>query len=256
MSRENLMAWEVKLKSLLLFLTSIALSSSVNAELITLTFPGWEIQYNCQKRGPESFFYQAVPDTGNHKRSSRFHAEERLPRHCRQFSTSTYKLSKNAEIFYDRGHMVPANHFDHDKAMINATNSMANIVPQASKLNRHGAWRKTEELVECYRDIGITNVWGGVIWGKDFRNDHFFETHGVVTPDFLWKIIQFPNGKVNGWIMPNSNAATAVNMDSYLVAPKTISKYTGIKFPFFNNELNKKDDFSMKKPKGCSREHL
>ena len=34
---------------------------------------------------------------------------------------------------YDRGHMIPANHFDHDLGTIKQTNYMVNIVPQVTQ---------------------------------------------------------------------------------------------------------------------------
>ena len=38
------------------------------------------------------------------------------------------------------------------------------ILPQSANMNR-GAWLLTEEIVECYRDIGELLVIGGVVWG-------------------------------------------------------------------------------------------
>ena len=222
------------------------------AELISLDYGSWQIQYNCEKRGYESFHYKTVPDSGSFERFSPFHKEKLLPKHCQQFSTKTYRLPKGSKTHYDRGHGVHQNIFDHSKSLMKATNSMANIVPQAKKLNRLGVWRKTEILTECFRDIGTVEVWGGNIWGKDASNDHFIKTHGVVTPDYLWKVILFPNGEVNAWLMPNDYSPTGVKMDSYLVAPATITKYTGVSFAIPRSEVSEKDSHSEIKPRGCS----
>jgi hypothetical protein len=75
-----------------------------------------------------------------------------------------------------------------------------------------------------------------IIWGKDISNDHFLTSHDVVTPDQLWKVIRFPNGEVNAWLMPNDYAPTGSKMDSYLVSPATTTKYMGITFPIPRSE--------------------
>lgn len=241
-----------QLQIILISLLIGLLSCNVYARTIKLDYGSWEIHYNCEKRGYEYFHYTTVPDTGNLDRYKPFHQEKRLPKKCRQYSKKSYKRPKNAPIKYDRGHGVHSNLFDHSKKLMKQTNSFANIVPQAKKLNRRGVWRKTEILTECYRDIGTVEVWGGVIFGNDKSNDHFIRSHGVVTPDYLWKVIKFPDGEVNAWLMPNDDTPTGLKMDTYLKAPATISKYTGIKFEIPRSELTERDNHSKSKPRGCS----
>jgi len=89
---------------------------------------------------------------------------------------------------YDRGHQVPANHLDDFQTAIKQTNFMTNILPQTSQMNR-GAWKATEEIVECYRDIDELLVLGGTIWGNNPSIDFFLQSHGVATPDAFWKVI-------------------------------------------------------------------
>lgn len=79
---------------------------------------------------------------------------------------------------YDRGHQVPANHLNTSEEAIKATNTMTNILPQAANMNR-GAWLRTEEIIECYRDISELLVIGGVIWGNNAADDFFVVSHGV-----------------------------------------------------------------------------
>jgi endonuclease G len=240
------------IKKILLTLGLGLASSGAKAELIELDFGSWEIMYSCEHRGVESFHYKTVEDTGELKRYKPFHQEMRIPKRCRQFKTSSYRLPKNAKISYDRGHNVHQNVWDHSSKLMKQSNSMANIVPQASKLNRRGVWRYTEEVTECFRDFGTVEVWGGSIWGNDSTNDHFIKSHGVTTPDHLWKIIRLPNGKVNAWLMPNDNSPTRSRMDNYLVAPATIAKLTGIQFDIPSSEMSQMDTHSFQKPKYCS----
>ena len=60
------------------------------------------------------------------------------------------------------------------------------MLPQSANFNSSGAWRRTEQIAECYREISTLRIWGGVIWGDDATNDVFVDTHNVVTPDRWW----------------------------------------------------------------------
>lgn len=236
------------LAALLLIVSAAAYSTG---NIIKLQYSQWTIYYNCEKRGFEYFYYKTVPDNGDKKRYKTFGQEKRLPEKCRQFSTKPYK-SPGKTMRYDRGHGVHQNLWDHSEDLMAQSNSMANIVPQEANLNRRGVWRYTEELTECWRDYGTVEVWGGVLWGNDVSNDYFIKSHGVVTPDFLWKIIKFPDGEINAWIMPNDNTPQKMKVDSYLVAPATIAKYTDIKFHIERSQATEKDSKSVRKPNSCS----
>jgi len=238
----------------IIFFFSVVISSVSNAEtesLIHLNYGNWDIWYNCEKRGYEYFHYTTVKDSGNLSRYSPFHQEDALPDSCRQFSTSTYRTDAESPN-YDRGHGVHQNIWDYSKELMEQSNSMANIVPQARYLNRYGVWRKTEELTECYRDKGEVQVWGGVIWGDDSKNDYFLKSHGVVTPDYLWKIVILPDSEAYAWLMPNDDTPKAKNMNDFLVPPKLLSEKVGIVLPISEIELNELDSISPRRPKGCS----
>ncbi|CCQ09832.1 endonuclease precursor [Pseudoalteromonas luteoviolacea B = ATCC 29581] len=219
--------------------------------LVYINYDSWQIWYNCEKRGYEYFHYTTVKDEGNLSRFSPFHQEDSLPENCRQFSTSPYRTDEDNPKF-DRGHGVHQNIWDHSKELMERSNSMANIVPQASYLNRYGVWRKTEELTECYRDLGKVEVWGGVIWGDNTSNDYFLKSHGVVTPDFLWKVIILPNKETYAWLMPNDDTPKAQLINDYLISPKELSQKVKLDFKLSEKELNEVDISSPKRPKGCS----
>lgn len=127
---------------------------------------------------------------------------------------------------YDRGHLVPANHLDHSRLAINQSNYMANIVPQPSSMNR-GAWLETERLVECYRDIEPLRVVGGVLWGEDSRNDHFVASHGIATPEALWKLV-IGERRAIAWVIPNSTEARAAKINDYLFSIDERERVAGI----------------------------
>lgn len=210
------------------FLSLILLLPAVlHAEIITLEYKHWTIDYNCEHRGYEFFHFKTVPDTGKLDRYKPFHQEQRLPEHCRQFSTDTYKTQVDGALAYDRGHAVSSNLWDHDKELMKSSNLFSNIVPQAKRLNRHGVWRQTEVNSECFREIGTVEVWGGVIWGKNESNDHFKASHGVTTPDLLWKVQRFPDGEINAFLMPNDYSPTKKTINDYLVTPHTLETLVG-----------------------------
>jgi endonuclease G, mitochondrial len=236
--------------------TAITLLSApiakTNAETITLEFDKWTIDYSCDHKGYEYFTYQAQRDSGELERYKPFHSEARLPKRCRQKATSSYRLPKGSQITYDRGHGVHQNIWDHSRDLMKQSNSMANIVPQASLLNRRGAWRYTEKLTECWRDKGLVTVYGGVVWGSNKKNDHFKKSHGVTTPDFLWKLIKYYDGGVEAWLFPNDNAATVNNIDDYLVAPRRLEKITKKIFDIPQSLKKGSAKKTRGLPRGCS----
>ena len=85
-----------------------------------------------------------------------------------------------------------ADHTDSDPVTMYESNTMTNIVPQAAGFNQAGgAWKFTEDLIECTRDMtSIDNqvIFGGMIY-DDSSNDYFLESHGIPTPDLCWKVV-------------------------------------------------------------------
>ena len=234
-------------------LMALASATCFSAEaIIKLEYDSWTLWYNCDRRGYEAFHYTTVPDTGELERYSSFHQEEKLLGRCRQTSTSPYSLPSGSDITYDRGHGVHQNIWDHDEDRMKASNSMANIVPQASRLNRWGAWRQTEKLTECWREHGTVEVWGGVVWGNDTSNDHFIQSHGVDTPDLLWKILRYPDGKINAWLMPNDNTPSRDNVDNYLIHPDVIAALVEVSLPLNHNPGAIDTKVAREMPEGCS----
>lgn len=199
------------------------------AKDITLEYKNFSINYSCSRAGYNYVVYNTVPDSGNLPRYQPFHLESRviteggacLP----QRSSKTYK-TKPGQPSYDRGHGVHQNIWDHDKTTMEETNSMANIVPQERTQNRSGLWRVLEKRIECSRDLKdrngyatSTSVMLGNIWGTDSSNDYFRLSHGVITPDFLWRVHVYPDrpNQAYAWIIPNTSAAKLSNEENYRV---------------------------------------
>ncbi len=103
-----------------------------------------------------------------------------------------------------------ANHLDYSELAIRQSNFMTNILPQTATLNR-GAWYRTEEIIECYRDQTELLVLGGATWGNTkaaSKNDYFVGSHNIRTPESFWKVVIAGDGSTIAWLMPNDATAT------------------------------------------------
>lgn len=107
--------------------------SPASSRILKLNYDGFTLWLDCNRRGAVKFRYNAQRDTGNFKRNSRFFLDPNVPPECQQTSTKAYGNG------YDRGHLAPANHLDYSVSAIKASNTMTNILPQVSAMNR-GAW--------------------------------------------------------------------------------------------------------------------
>jgi endonuclease G len=242
----------LSLFGLLIVLLSINFNVKSKERLIYLDYGFFNVLYNCDKKGYEYFYYTAVKDSGELKRYSPFHIDKTLPEGCSQKSTSTYKHNTSHPYKYDRGHGNHQNVWDHDKDMMRVTNYMTNIVPQESAQNRYGLWRHTEKLTECNRDKADVFVVGGNIWGDNTENDLFVATHGVTTPDKLFKIL-FIDEEVYAWIIPNDDKAKESNQLDYAVSISDIEKESGLNFDFIENKYKGRVNSNyVDTPKYCS----
>lgn len=223
--------------------------SSPSSHIIKLNYNGFSLWLDCNKRGAVKFRYNAQRDTGSFKRHSQFFRDPNVPSDCQQTSAKAYGNG------YDRGHLVPANHMDYSALAIKESNTMTNILPQASNMNR-GAWEFTEEIIECYRDIDELLVMGGVIWGNNPVDDYFLQSHGIQTPDAFWKVIIRGTGqdeRVIAWVVPNSSAATKNRLDDYLVSVEDLEDKTGEQIPIAAYAKHDKPKGSWLIPYGCDR---
>ncbi|MGX2042082.1 DNA/RNA non-specific endonuclease [Methylocaldum sp. MU1018] len=214
--------------------------------LLRLDYEGFTVWLDCEKRGAVKWRYNAQHDDGNLPRSENFKLDSYVPKECQQTSAKGYGRG------YDRGHQVPANHLDASAVAIEQSNYMTNILPQVSQMNR-GAWKLTEEIVECYRDIDELLVIGGVIWGNNEKDDFFVQSHGVKTPDAFWKVVIRGDGRVIAWIVPNAKDAVEAKLDRYLVTIEDIEKKTGEKLPVTGDARTAKPKNSWVVPIGCNK---
>lgn len=226
---------------------NVAIPSS--NKILKLDYPGFTVWLDCTQRGAVKFQYVAQRDNGNANRYDNFFLDPNVPAECQQKTAKAYGMK------YDRGHQVPANHLDASDAAIKATNTMANILPQAANMNR-GAWLQTEQIIECYRDISELLVIGGVIWGDNPADDYFVDSHGIKTPDAFWKVVVRGGGQdeqVIAWVVPNTQEATRKNLDQYLVSVDELEKMIAETIPVADYAKHDKPDQSWLIPHGCNQ---
>jgi endonuclease G len=223
-------------------------TNSDSPQVLQLNYEGFTVWLDCTRRGAIRFQYTLTRDQGNQKRHSRFYLDPDVLPDCQQRSTDSYQ--KHTETRFDRGHLVPANHVDNSTEAIRQSNFMTNILPQASNMNR-GAWLRTEEIAECYRDIEPVTVIGGPIWGDHPRND-FVDSHGVATPRAFWKVLTREDRAI-AWLIPNTAEATREQLDNYLVSIAALEARTGEKIPVEHWLKEETPEVSWIIPVGCDR---
>ena len=218
------------------------------SETLRLDYEGFTVWLDCELQGAVRFEYTVVKDEGNLPRLSSFKRDSDVSEECQQRSSGTYKHS----VFsFDRGHLVPANHLDHLPQGIRQSNFMTNILPQARVMNR-GAWKLTEEIIECHRDRETLRVIGGVVWGYNPDDDFFLESHNVATPDYFWKVIVGAQRAI-AWLVPNSHGAKRSRLDLYLVSIDQLETIIGrtLDVPTQFKELRPETSWTL--PAGCDR---
>jgi endonuclease G len=195
-----------------------------------LQYDGFAVEMDCSRNAAFRFEYMTYADCGCHPRHHGFRVDpdkSRIGRSCQQKNGKAYKKTRG--VAFDRGHLVPANHLDHDKDAITQSNYMTNILPQAAYMNR-GAWLETEELVECLRDKEPLHVVGGAVWdSNDPRYNWFQKSHNVKNPSFFWKVVtarehhKDDHHRIAFWL-PNNEVAKRGTIDKYVVSIATLEE--------------------------------
>jgi len=120
-----------------------------------------------------------VNENNIEKRPS-FKVERAIPRKYRA-STKDYVKSS-----YDRGHLANDASFDWSEDSLNATYSLANIIPQARKVNRY-TWTKVERYARYVAvKLGYVNVINIVEYSD---NPQRIGKHKIAVPKGFYKVI-------------------------------------------------------------------
>ncbi|TVZ41391.1 endonuclease G [Alteromonadaceae bacterium 2753L.S.0a.02] len=224
----------------------------LHAEVIKKNYSYFTLWVDCDRRSAIKFDYLLWADSGNYARPSSFYFDPYIPNRCEQKTTNSYASVHSG---YDRGHLVASNHMDFNSTAIKRANYMTNILPQVGTMNR-GAWLRTEEIAECYREYTDIRVIGGPVWSAGVKNTYFLNSHGVKTPNKYWKVLikQDYYGNVIdaiGWIIPNSTSATKSNLNNYLKSINAIENATGQSIPVPSSFKYMVPSKSWSLPSGC-----
>lgn len=214
------------MKRILSFIALALISNVLWAETLRVDYDGFTLWLDCESRSAIRFEYVVGPDTGNEKRRKYKYRLDPSLGDCQQLSTKSYW--KETDQTYQRGHLVPFNHMDYSPESAFDANQMANILPQHKTLNT-GAWKKTEEITECFREFESLRVIGGATWSKDSQH---LEKHGIDIPEYFWKVLIINKSSI-AWIIPNDDSATKEALDSFIVSLQDVFKATGFKFSEF-----------------------
>ena len=196
--------------------------SWATGEEIRKVYQGFTLWIDCEENSAIKFAYRLGPDTGDVNRNDYpcCQHDKTIPKDCRQLTTGTYEPRS---LDFDKGHLVPFNHMDFSREAAIETNFMVNILPQASTMNREGAWYQTEQITECYREYYALDIMGGPLWSPDSR---VLTEHGISVPESFWKVIRRNDDSI-AWIIPNIQEATDDKLDQYIVSLEQIEKRTG-----------------------------
>lgn len=141
-------------------------------------------------------------------RNGEFHPDPALPPDERA------ELSDYARSGFDRGHMAPAGDMPDDAAQEESF-TLANMVPQAPKLNR-GVWEGIESAV---RTLAQRRGELFVVTGPIFKGDHLATVGHVVVPTYTFKAVLDPRRRA-------AAAYVAENTDEAAWTPVSIAQLT------------------------------
>lgn len=233
-----------KLTILLCGLTSCAVQADHN-----IYYEAFTVNYNCDARTFNWVHFTTIEDFSDIDVGYNFQKDPNFTACQQQSSTSSYPKKLSRRVQFDRGHGVPKHILDYSKNAMLQSNYLTNVAPQHHELNRRGLWRTLENRVECARDITDVEVYAGNIFGSD-KNDFFVSSHGVKTPDYLWRVHKYDD-RVYAWLMPNSGKPHSTNEVTYRVSLKDLSWQLEYETPwpddFESLETHGSDPFSNAK---------
>ena len=206
--------------------------------LYTKKYSGFEVTLLCDKVAQAGYTvgysYSLTKDENDLGTQRDYRNDPSVPIECQQqFSGSKLPSYRTEECTngggnrqknpycYDRGHIVTGNHMDGTSQHKIDASYVTNLVPQATGFNQAGgSWFATEQIIECHRDFTDVNrleIFGGLLY-SDTGNDYFLDTHGIPTPDLLYKVVvkYFKDGTtpdVIAWIMKNEFDDRAVKLN-------------------------------------------
>lgn len=169
-----------------------------------LCFEGFAVLHSALTRTPlysaEYLTADRIDAARSTRRESEFHAEPALPPDERA------DLADYARSGFDRGHMSPSGDMP-DPAAQQESFSLANMIPQAPRLNR-GLWEGIESAV---RTLAERRGELYVVTGPIFKGDQLATVGHVVVPTYVFKAVYDPSRRAAAaYVTENTDDATWV----------------------------------------------
>jgi endonuclease G, mitochondrial len=188
----------------------VLLNPRLAAQTTALCFDNYAVLASGLTRTPlwsaEHLTGPAVEEARTVGRVNAFHREARLPPDARA------ELSDYVRSGFDRGHMAPSGDMP-DARSQRQSFSLANIVPQAPRLNR-GVWEGIESAV---RDLALQDGELFVVTGPLFQGANLQALQGrVLVPTETFKAVYDPGrGWAGAYVCTNTNepACRTVSID-------------------------------------------
>lgn len=182
------------------------LPSPMTKDSQELCFNGFVVLYSAVTKTPlysaEQLTRERLRMSAKLDRIDNFHEESRIKEKVRAL------LSDYTKSGYDRGHLAP-NADMYDRKSQYDSFSLANIAPQAPKLNR-GSWSALESNVrQQVKKVGIAYV----VTGTLYKGQTAKSLNGVIVPSHFYKAVYYPtvrNGAV--YVAVNSNSGNIEKM--------------------------------------------
>ncbi|EAU56003.1 DNA/RNA non-specific endonuclease [Mariprofundus ferrooxydans] len=150
----------------------------------------YQICYDYSAKGARYVGYTldgSKVNAGDIKKRPRFYPDTAIPA---KYRTTSSDYTKN-EFHADRGHLAPDASFDWSQKSLHSVYSMANIIPQYSKINRK-TWVKAEKYERLVATkLGKVTVINGVIYGL---NPQRMRKSGIAYPEAFWKMLYDNHG--------------------------------------------------------------
>lgn len=208
------------------FATSVPLflySAGVESQIKVREYSNHKLYIDCSIRAPVLFEFNLTKDLSTLRPQESFSFDPDLPRSCQQTSIGPYKGSLDG-IRFRQGLLVDSNTMDMSFRTIQETYMMPNVVPMSHVL-RNGGWKYTNDFQECEREISDIYVIGGAVYSNP-NNDIFRQSHGIPTPNHLWKVIFYKDTHV-AWMLPNDNTVSYDETNKYLATIGEIEAVVG-----------------------------
>ena len=240
---------------------SNATNDPLNKENYLIEKPQYVLSYGNSNAGPNWVsWHLEASDIGDTPREENFHPEEALLEGFTRVLPSDYRGSN-----YDRGHLCNAKDRSKTREDIDATFSMANMLPQTPDLNRQ-VWENLESYCRNLTKKGDEMY---IITGGYGSKEIIGNKNKINVPTNCWKVVLVlsegdddlkrinSKTRVIAVDMPNENGISKIPWRDYITTVRDIENKTGYNFfsvlsKEIQDAIETKKDSGSRKPEGLA----